>query len=503
MDQNETKPKRRPAKNKTAASNSSITDIPHEDVPVTEKQTNTSAGTDVIIAEEVTVEVQIKREVAKFNVADDSIAKLKQAYAPLKIEGPEDKDGYAAVKEAWNVVRSYRTGVEKKKTQIKADYLTISRAIDKEEARLVGLLKPLEDDLYKKWKDIDEAKEAEKQRKQREEEQRAMARVEELMNNGMVLKDGFYQLGDTISMDVATLRSLPDDQYQKLLGVVKARKAELDELARLKDQEEERKRQEQQKAEEELRKQQEQLRREQELLKQQQEELLNARREIRGHKLQAIGFIPTQSGGYRFVTPIMTTPLEVPKEIIEVPDNQFNHDLAIWTDVLNGETQKYNDHLKAEQEKKERQDREEAERKQAKEKRRAEIAKMMEAAGFTYDYGQKQFWFKNDHYNQQVIWEELETIQDDILESKIKQLADHVGKAKLEQGKTDKAKAEEEQQLKEQAMSDKELFDAGIIQLEVELQKFGKLRFKTKKFIDKSGRLFDTITGEINHAKKQ
>jgi len=50
----------------------------------------------------------IKKELAKENITDQLISKLKQDYLPLKINGVEDKQGYVAVSNARKEVKRWR-----------------------------------------------------------------------------------------------------------------------------------------------------------------------------------------------------------------------------------------------------------------------------------------------------------------------------------------------------------------------------------------------------------
>lgn len=236
-----------------------------------------------------TVDDEIKHQVQKFNLADAAIQALNEKYGPLAITGPDDKAGYQAVKKAWNEVRTYRTGVEKKKKDIKADYIKIGKAIDQEEARLVSLLTPLEEDLYKKWKAIDEAKDAENRRKEQEEHERLMGRVNELLRNGMKLEDGFYQIGGTISADVSTLRAMPDEKYATFLKAVQDKDAQLKQIEAERLDKERKEREDFERQQRELKQQQEEMERQQREMHAQQQELQRQKLEMREHALRSMG----------------------------------------------------------------------------------------------------------------------------------------------------------------------------------------------------------------------
>src|SRR5690349_345249 len=127
-----------------------VQDIPHEEVK---------------LPDVTDPEAQIKTEIAKFNLADAAIEKLKQEYGSLTITDVKDKAGYDAVKAAWQDTRSKRTGLEKKGLELRGAYKIITKAIGKEEDRLIKLLEPLETELHGKWKAIDDEKERVKKEK--------------------------------------------------------------------------------------------------------------------------------------------------------------------------------------------------------------------------------------------------------------------------------------------------------------------------------------------------
>lgn len=236
----------------------------------------------------ITVEDQIKLELAKFNIADSAIEQLRKNFGSLVISGPEDKEGYTTVREAWGEVRSKRTGLEKKGKELRDGYTVINRAISKEEDRLIYLLKPLEDDLYGKWKAVDDEKEKIKQEKQEAEQRELMARIEELQKFGMTLEGGFYSIGGTISVDIVTLRSMPEDKFLVLKSKAQAVFAQI-EAEKAKEAEE--KRQEQLRLESERKKLQEEkdeLARQQAEMKKQRDELEKQQEAIKAEERRKV-----------------------------------------------------------------------------------------------------------------------------------------------------------------------------------------------------------------------
>lgn len=258
-----------------------IEDIPHELV-------ETPAGA---TAEIPTVQDTIKNEIRKFNLADSAIAELKKQYGALKIQDANDTKGYKAVTEALAVVRTKRTSVEKKRKELKADYLQTGRAIDAEAARLTVLLEEIETPLTNEKKRIDDEKENARLEKERQEQERLQGRVSALLENGMMFNGSFYAIGETITVDVVTLKQFPDEHFTLLLDKVRAEnqkilnaKAEQERLAK-----EERDRIEKQRQEQET----ERLRLENERkeMDRQREEMKAQRVELRKQVLINAGFV--------------------------------------------------------------------------------------------------------------------------------------------------------------------------------------------------------------------
>lgn len=265
-------------------------DHEHIDTPATEQVKVEEADVE---AEEIQPDKQIKLEVAKLNLADTAIAELKKQYGDLTINGVDDKAGYKAVKAAWSEVRSIRTGLEKRGLAIRNRIAQITKAVSKEEDRLIDLLAPLEEELQKKYRAIDDEKVRVEKEAQEKEQQRLMQRLEELVGMGMRLTDGFYRIGDTISMDVATLRALPDEQYQKLKDTVQAKATEIADQQRLKDEEDKRER-------ERVKAEQDKLKADQERLEQDRRQMIADRREVRLGKLENLG-MELQEGPTEFM----------------------------------------------------------------------------------------------------------------------------------------------------------------------------------------------------------
>ncbi len=125
----------------------------------------------------------ITEELKKYDLADATIEQLAKDYLGLTISGVEDKEGYEKVKEAWLKTRGYRTSVEKKRTELKANALEYGRKVDGEAKRITLLLAPIEDNLVKKKEAIDN--EAERIKKEEAAKKQLSNRIEKLASIGL------------------------------------------------------------------------------------------------------------------------------------------------------------------------------------------------------------------------------------------------------------------------------------------------------------------------------
>ena len=189
----------------------------------------------IVEAKDITVEDVISTEIKKFNLADAKIAELKEQFKDLEISGVEDKNGYKAVSEAIKIVRTYRTGVEKVRKQIKEDYLKTGRAIDEEAKRLTASLEEIENPLKDKKQEIDDEIQAEKDRQEAEAQAKTDKRVEELEAVGIKFDGRFYSIGEDVSVDIITIKDFTDEQFAEFKNRVSAVNDKLQEAERIKN----------------------------------------------------------------------------------------------------------------------------------------------------------------------------------------------------------------------------------------------------------------------------
>lgn len=189
-------------------------------------QENTGQVLEIMTADQVA-----DNEVKKFDLALAWIEQRKKEYSVLTIAGVDDKEGYKAVENAWREIRQKRLAVANKHKELKADYLVITRKIDGAKNQFTELLEEIESPLKAKLDEIEKIKEEEKNKAEREIQERLQARVTELLASGMKFDGSFYSIGEAVSMDVVTLKDMSEENYSRLLGIVKEKhQAELDRI---------------------------------------------------------------------------------------------------------------------------------------------------------------------------------------------------------------------------------------------------------------------------------
>jgi hypothetical protein len=424
-----------------------IEDIEHEHVPAERAPAVTQPQeAEVVAADEdpaKTLELTIAREIKKFGIADAGIEELKKKYGELTIVDTNDKAGYDTVKKAWGEVRTVRTALEKKGLDIRNTYNKITKAVKGEEDRLIALVKPLEEDLQKKYRKVDEELEAEKQRKLKEEEDRLNGRIDELLAAGVNFKDGYYGIGGTIAIDVASLRAMDEFQYRKLMVAVenkaaeiKAEEARLAEEKRLAD---EKFAADQQK----LKDEQDKLDREKAQLDEDRKEVARMKLESRLDRLQGVGLT-----------------LSVPGDRVVYDNGYGNHTLMI-EDIMAADAAAFEalvatarTNVTEYKRKQEQHEEELAKERKALAEKKDRASHLMADAGMTYLYQTETFTFKNDIADLKHPMEKLVQLDDEELQGLAAELADVIREAKKEQAALDHANKQAAEKLRRSMLGD-------------------------------------------------
>jgi hypothetical protein len=487
------------ARKKTAAAdvtdtnvgdNNHVVDIPHEEVH--ESSDQKTSGTLVTV---FSIDQQIRNELAKFNLADAAIAQLKEQYGGLVITGQDDKTGYKSVKEAWNMIRSKRTAIEKKGLELRKDYQVITKAISGEEDRLIDLLKPLEDDLHKKWKAIDDEKDRLKREQEEAEQKQLMARVEEIQTLGMTFSNGFYQIGETISVDVASLRMFNPEQYEKLKGAIVAKKKELDKIEadaaekkRLEDEQRQKDQDELKRQQDLLKQQQDDLRKQQEDLENQKREAARQRTEMRTNKLLALGMTYAQradlfefDNGFKSVTHAGAT-------LFELDDYGFEEHLKVIAGLI-----------KESKDGKERLDQEKKKEQEEKDRREKFIADALVAIGMNWNFSRSRFeWTSTEVEPIIVTWNDFAGMDDAAIATKAHELGDQITKAKQEESKILAERKADQEKQERLGMDDKTRYAREHALIAGAATKMVPGEFKTKKYQQRAQQFLERLTNLLN-----
>lgn len=157
-------------------------------------------------------------ELIAFNQRAEEIASLAEQYLPLKIHGLEDRKGYELVHAARMNLVKFRTAIEAKRKELKADSLEYGRQVDAAAKVMTAQIAPIEAHL--------EAEEsvviAERDRVKREAELAKAAALQKRM-------DALAEAGATINSFL--VEGMTEPQFAETLAKAQEAKAERERLA--------------------------------------------------------------------------------------------------------------------------------------------------------------------------------------------------------------------------------------------------------------------------------
>jgi hypothetical protein len=168
-------------------------------------------------------------EVVRLNVTDSEIARMKEDFMSLTINGIEDKAGYKKVFESRQIVKKTRTGLVKYADELKEKALVWQRKVNSEKNRVVGELEAIEAHLQSEEDKIEKEKEAIRVAAERAESARVQTRIDKLAAYGFGVDYETVKIIDDASFE--TVLANAKSEYEKNL----AAKAEADRLAKEED----------------------------------------------------------------------------------------------------------------------------------------------------------------------------------------------------------------------------------------------------------------------------
>lgn len=177
---------------------------------------------------EEALKLKVSTEVQKLPVVDKKLAELKEKFKDVKIDGIDDKKGLATVKAGLSELTSYRTATEAKAGELSQDYKDIVKGINGEAKRIIDEIKEIEEPLRAEKKRIEQEQELAKQKAEQEAQKKIDDRVTALKEAGLSWDGSFYTLG-TITIDLVTIKKLGDDKFILLCSKAKDESNRLEE----------------------------------------------------------------------------------------------------------------------------------------------------------------------------------------------------------------------------------------------------------------------------------
>jgi chemotaxis protein histidine kinase CheA len=147
--------------------------------------------------------------IVKLSVTDQEVAKLKEDYLGLTINGIEDKAGFKKVYEARQEVKRTRVALQKHAKGLREKAVEWQKKVLKEENRVVSELEAIEAHLQAEEDKIEAEKERIRQEKIEAENKMLQERIDALAAYGF-------------AVDVNLLRSIDDESFQSVLANAKS-----------------------------------------------------------------------------------------------------------------------------------------------------------------------------------------------------------------------------------------------------------------------------------------
>ena len=271
-----------------------------------------------------------EKDILKMDVNESVIAEWGKKYVALAVTSIADIANHKANKEAKKFIQQKRTGLEKKRSDLKAFYLEEGKKIDSAAAKYKNLIIAIEEPLDIELGKFEIWEKEEALKKEEEEKKETNRRVSVLKQEGMTFDGNFYVLGETISMDIVTIKSLPAFDFDALVEKVKIEKSRLDAVAEEQRLERERLAEEQRqkqaefdRREKEQKDAQDKLDREREDFERQKEDMRRQKVQLREGQCRAAGLLPdAKIPGYSFKNGF--TDIQVTQEHINsMGDDEF------------------------------------------------------------------------------------------------------------------------------------------------------------------------------------
>lgn len=159
-----------------------------------------------------------------------AIANFEKEYKGLTFAGLEDKVGIEKIKAAKKIVQKTRTWITKTEDALKAPYIRGSKDLKAVGDEYRALIAPIEEPLDSEIDRFKALVDAEEIRKEEEAQREGNRRVEVLKEAGMTFDGQFYVIGESMSMDLSSIKAMPPADFEVFTDKVKKEQLRLDEL---------------------------------------------------------------------------------------------------------------------------------------------------------------------------------------------------------------------------------------------------------------------------------
>lgn len=161
---------------------------------------------------EEALKAKVNQEVSKLPVVDQKLAELREKYKGLVIAGVDDKKGFELVKAGISELTGLRSATKRKADEITQDFKDVVKGVNGEAKRIIDEIAEIEQPLRAEKQRIEDEKEAAKKAAEEESQRKLDERITGLKNVGLAFDGSFYVLGN-ISVDLATIKKMPEDKY--------------------------------------------------------------------------------------------------------------------------------------------------------------------------------------------------------------------------------------------------------------------------------------------------
>jgi hypothetical protein len=160
----------------------------------------------------VATQQQIEQGIQKVKMVEAKIAEFKEKSTAIAIADENDKEGYKIATEFLREVRTTRTGLEAERKMVTKPIMDFKKAVDEAYNKCTDACAEIEAPIKARKDEIDAIKEEEKKRKEEEIALRLNARISALQDNGCVLMDGYWCVGN-FSVGVVDIQNITDEMF--------------------------------------------------------------------------------------------------------------------------------------------------------------------------------------------------------------------------------------------------------------------------------------------------